>query len=425
MVRSTRRSTAFLLAAALAGCAKSSSPPPASSGHVPIDPSRPGDTDFAAALIVYDAATTAQRAGYAARNAGDTAAAQAYLADATAKFIEARAMFDTFATNWCGAAPAQGQTSIRCDNSAYLAGRCSYEIGTMSDLASDFQDAIARLDAMEATYPSSAMKDSAAYFDGRAHFQLKEWEPAKTQFLLSLSADPAGPWADNSQYYVGRCWFEEGFAFWNVVPHPAPGTAEYVTASADFTSAQAELGRVLSAYPTSPYVVNAEYYLGKTDLFFPYDTSAPTPNADRVSNLNTAIGWFGTVIANAGLFVASSHYERGQCHYDLAFEYAAGAVLDAGELSLALVDLKQVPPPGVYADNALSDAARCYVHLPSTTDATGTYCTSARAGDPAPASACAAYAALTNLVSSNAAYAASTYPATTQSYLSTYGCTCP
>jgi TolA-binding protein len=374
---------------------------------VPLDPSRPGDADFAAALSHYDTATRAQLAGYAAEKAGNAAEAQTQFGIASTEFGTARGLFDAFAPRWCGATPTAGQVSIRCDNAAYLGGRCSYEIGTLSKLAADFQDAVARLDAMEATYPTSALKDSASYFDGRAHFHLKEWELARAQLQLSLSLNPAGTFADNAQYYIGRTWYEQGYALVNVATLPSPGTPDYVTASTAFANAEAELTKVLTAFPASPYVVNARYYLGRTWLFRPYDSSVS--NAARVSNLNTAIGWFDQVIAGNGLFVASARFFRGRAHYDLAFELAAGTVLDAGQLAAALVDLKQVPPPDVYADNALYYVAKVYVHELVCSGGT----------DPAPASACAAYAELKTLQATDPLYATTPYLAKTQTYIQT------
>ncbi len=395
----------------------------------------PGDTLYAQALSHYDAATTAQGAGSAARRAGISSAALADFQASEGEFATARGLFDQLRLDpaLCGPSPV----SIHCDAAAYLAGRSSYEMGVDVQEAAavggpagtgaiEFQDAVARLDAMEADYPASAQRDRAAYFDGRARFHLAElgslatFAAAREQFQLSLAANPAGTYADNAQYYLGRCWYEDGLALVNVATRPTPGSPEYLAASADFQSSQTELEKVLSVYPGSPYTVNARYYLGKTFFERPYDNTVS--NAQRLANLNTAIGWFDQVIAANGLFVAGAHYWRGRCRYALAFELAvAPSPPDAGQLGLALLDLKQVPPPNTLADNALYYVARCYVNLPApaATDPTLAYCTADRAGDAPPASACAAYAALKALVATGGPYAGSPYPSRAQSYIQT------
>lgn len=406
----------------------------AANGLAPIDPSRPGDTLYAQALAHFDAGVVAQTTGFADRKAGNAAAAQGDFQTAQSEFTTARGLFDQLRNDpvLCGPTP----TSIRCDASAYYAGRASYELGTGADAlaalagtastaAASFQDAVARLDAATAAFPSSVVLDRMAYFDGRARFQLAQvglesYANARARFQASLAANAGGTYSDNAQYYLGRCWYEEGLKLVNVVPAPAPGSADYVAARADFQSAEAELGKVLASYPSSPYTVNARYYLGKTFYERPVDTSVS--NAERVANLNTAMGWFDQVIAANTIFVGGSHYWRGRCHYALAFQLAvAPSPPDPGQLGAALPDLKAVPPPDTYADNALYYVAKCYVNLPvsTATDPAGAYCTTDRAGDSPPASACAAYTALKALTTTNALYAGSPYLAKAQSYIQT------
>lgn len=403
---------------------------------VPIDPNRPGDALFAQALAHFDAGVTAQSTGIADRKSGNVTAAQADFQTAQTEFTTARGLIDQLRndTVLCGPSP----TSIRCDAAAYYGGRCSYEIGiganelaalagTASTSSTSFQDGVARLDAMEMAYPGSWMLDQAAYFDGRARFHLAQgatpldtYANARAQFQTALAASASGTYADNAQYYIGRCWYEEGFELVNVAVRPAPGSPDYMAASADFHDAEIELGKVLTNYATSSYAVNARYYLGKTFYERPYDSTVSF--AERIANLNAAIGWFDQVIAANDLFVAGAHYWRGRSRFALAFDLvAAPNPPDATELGAALLDLKQVPPPDAYADNALYYVAKCYVslHVPTTTDPTGAYCTVGRAGDSPPASACDAYTALKTLAATNALYAWSPYVTKTQTYIQT------
>ena len=440
MIATTTRLSAFAIFAVALGSSlscgtKGSGGGPPGNAFVPIDPNRPGDALYAQALAHFDAGVTAQSAGIADRKSGNATAAQSDFQAAQTEFTTARGLFDQLRndTVLCGPSP----TSIRCDAAAYYGGRCSYEIGiganelaalagTASTSSTSFQDAVARLDAMEAAYPGSWMLDQAAYFDGRARFHLAQgatpldtYANARAQFQTALAANASGTYAANAQYYIGRCWYEEAFKLVNAV-RPAPGSPDYVAASADFHDAEIELGKVLTNYGTSSYAVNARYYLGKTFYERPYDSTVS--NAQRIANLNAAIGWFDQVIAASGRFVPGSHYWRGRCHYALAFELVvAPNAPDAGQLGLALLDLKAVPPPDVYADNALYYVAKCYVHLPvvTTTDPAGAYCTVGRAGDSPPASACDAYTALKTLAATNALYAGSPYVATTQTYIQT------
>jgi len=79
----------------------------------------------------------------------------------------------------------------------------------------------------------------------------------------------------------------------------------------------------------------------------------------------------------------------------------------------SIADLKAVRGASVYRDNALHWTARAYLKF------VPPYCAAPRAGDAAPASACAARAALA------ADFPASGYVVQTDGYLSTAGCTCP
>ena len=430
---------AALAVASSLSCAAKTNGGATGGGFVPIDKNRPGDALFADALAHFNLGVSAQSAGFTERKLGNGATATTDFQTAQTEFTTAQGLFDQLKNDaaLCGPTP----TSIRCDAAGYYGGRCSYELGLASDelaaltgaastAVTSFQDAVTRLDAMKAAYPGSWMIDQASYFDGRARFHLAQakvvgftWADARAQFQASLAANAAGTYADNSQYYVGRCWFEDGLALVNVPVRPLPGSPDYVAATADFQNAEVELKKVLSSYPGSTYVVNARYYLGKTFYERPFD---PAALAGRIADLGTAIGWFDQVIAANGLFVGGAHYWRGRCHYALAFDLVTPpAPPDVTELGNALLDLKAVPATDVYADNALYFDVKSYMnlHVATATDATGSYCTAVRTPDAPPASACAANTALKTL------YPASPYVAKAASYISTFptvtACVCP
>ena len=410
-----RPALALALAALLAACSGGGAP--AEPQPPPIDLARPGDALYAEAVRHYDAAVLAEAQATSALQAGDAALAQQRLATAAAGYGLARATFDRL--------PAEFPASIRLDQAAYFAGRCSYELGMISGLAGDLLDARARLEAMIAAFPGSLLLDHARYVDGRAIFLLaslpapgadQTFAAARAAFLASLARAPRGTYADDAQYWLGRAWFEEGFALANVVPSPAPGTAEFAAAKADLQAAEAALAAVPASFPTSTLADNARYFLGQSYYMEPVDTTAG--RTERIARLRDAVASLSLVVGTSSPFAAGARYWRGKSHYALAFDLAVGLVKDQAELALAVADLPAVPPPSVYADNALYWLAKCFMHVePAPACAGG-------AAAP-PSSGCAALAALQLLVASDPSYAASTYPAQAVAYLSTHACTCP
>lgn len=368
---------------------------------IPIDPSRPDDALFAEALALYDAANAAAAEGRALA-ATDPAASAAKQALARQDYAAAQAKLD--------ALPVQFPTSIRLDNAAYLAGRCSYELGTIDGIPAEFQDAAGRLDAMQGAFPTSPFVDNAAYFDGRARFQLAEYPGARLQFQRSLAAAPTGIYADNAQYYLGRCDFELGLA---------------VVAAGDGTAARATLDLAeaeLSAVPaTSTSYDNAQYFLGRSHLEEPVNATvaftalAPAEAAARKANLEAAIAAFERALAvPAATYAGSAQYWLGRARYAHAFYYYASAGLDEADLAAAAAAFHAVPATSTYADNALHYLARTYVN------STWGFCIAARPSDPAPASACAVQAKLAS------EFPSSKYVSETATYLAaaTSPCIC-
>jgi TolA-binding protein len=405
----------LLVTTLLAGCSgagRGGEPKPP-----PIDTTRPGDALYAEGLARYGAAAQAVSQAEAARAAGDATLEQARLAEAATAYAQARALFDRL--------PGEFPASIRLDQAAYYAGRCSYELGLLSGLTADLADARTRLEAMIAAYPGSLLLDHALYVAGRAVFLLasgpaptpdQTFAAARAHLAASLARAPAGTYADDAQYWLGRAWFQEGFALANVVPSPLPGSPEFTAAKADLQAAEAELTKVPQRFPASLLVDNAWYYLGQSHYMEPVDTTLS--KAERIALLQAAVGDLSHVAGTASPFASGARYWRGKAHYGLAFVLAVGLVKDQAELALAIADLQAVPPPSVYADNALYWLAKAFMHVEPAPLCTG------GAATP-PGSGCSALAALQALVAGDQAYAASTYPAQTVAYLSTNGCTCP
>jgi hypothetical protein len=361
---------------------------------VPIDPNRPGDALFAEGLALYQQAETEQRAAYAARAAGDAASATAQLTASAADYGLAIAKFDQLRTD-VALCP---DVSIRCDNAAYLAGRSSYETGMIDgdlsaiaggDAALDAASQAAllaaqsRLDGMLADFPASALVDSAAYFDGRAHYELTlrfgvgTYADAELLFERSHAAAAAGTWSDNALYYDGRCEFELGAAI--VAPGVSTLTlADYDLARSLLDQAIAAEGLLLSRFATSSYRDNAAYYQGRAWFEKPTPDVAPgapagTSDAERIANLGQAVGALGGVVATPGSsYVPGARYWRGRAHYALWF-HQAGTVVNT-ELDLALADFHAVPATSTWRDNALSYAVKSDLHAFAPAAAHADYC---------------------------------------------------
>lgn len=387
---------------------------------VPIDPSRPGDSLFQEGLAHYQRADREQAAGLAARTTGDGAAAAGAFAAAVTDYALALETFDRL----LGDATLCPAPSIRCDNAAYLAGRSRYEAGMLQgDLAAlrgdgallvdserSLTDARSRLDAMLSAFPASSFVASAAYFDGRAHYEIARkfgvgsYAGAELLFERSFASDPNGTWSDNALYYDGRCEFELGHAL------VAAGTAGLTLADYDrsrllFDQAIGAESALLSRFATSTYRDNASYYLGRAWLEKPTPDVAPgapvgTPDAERISNLGRAVTALTSVVNTPSSSLGpGARYWRGRAHYNLWF-HQAGAVVGA-ELDLAVADFHAVPAASTWRDNALYYAVKSSVH----------------AGNVA--GACADFADLaTN-------FASSTYTSRAAGVLSAAAITCP
>ena len=296
--------------------------------------------------------------------------------------------------------------SIRCDRAAYLGGRSSYEIGSHLNDQAAFVDARARLDALLAAFPASPWGADAAYFAGRARFQLVTafgvgtYADAEPLFEASLRLAPAGTFADNALYYDGRCEFEQGLAL--VTPlAPAAGSLAFTQARGYFEQAIAALEPLPGRYPASTYRDNAAYYLGRTWYEKPCDTASAAGDAERLHNLAAAIAAFGPVVADAAsTYHPGARYWRGRA----AYARASHAGAPATDLADALADFHAVVPftASIWRDNALAYAVRTQV----------------RQG------ACAA--ACADLGTLRREYPASSYTASAEAYYSTNGCpTCP
>jgi len=390
----------------------------ACSGSRGGDPATPDEALFLDGLARYDAANALAAD---ARTLADPAGRAAREAEAVAAYASAGARFARLR--------AEHPTSIRVDNAAYLEGRCAYEIGTITGERARFEEAYQFLVDAAAAHPASPLLDAIEYFCGRALFRLAEVDAAAPgaataavratyalaleRFDRSLEAAAAGTWADNAAYYGGRCEFERGVLLLNPLEPgalpPAPGTSAWSEATAQLDAAEARLGAVPVS---SSYRDNARYYLGRSLFEEPADVSTA-----RTASLDAAVLAFDEVTAlPASSFADGARYWRGRSRYALAFWQGTGGSYAAEPLLLALGDLKTVGGASVYRDNALHWTARAYLQLSPPA------CATPRAGDPPPASACAARAALAALA---ALSPASPYVAQTDAYLVSAGCVCP
>jgi hypothetical protein len=414
-----------LVALLVAACGSPPAAQPAANGQpvVPVDPNRPGDALFSDALTIYRRAASEQTAAIAARTVGDAATALSDFAASQADYGLARDAFDRL-RNDPTLCPG---VSIRCDNAAYLAGRCSYEQGmTASDRAAlipdatllpvaeaSLADAESRLDRMLSDFPTSAFVDSADYFDGRARFELTlrfavgGYPSAEPFFAHAVAANPAGTWADNALYYDGRTEFEAGYGLVNAAVAAGtpltPASADYAAARGWFDQAIAALASVPVRYPASSYVDNAAYYRGRA--WFEKPTPGGTPDAERIANLGTAIDLLGTVVGMTSPFVPGAHYWRGRAHYALSFHRATQAEIDA-DLRLAIPDFHAVATTSPWRPHALEWAVKSWVRMADLPDACAEY------------AAMAAAWPLPNLYTSRAQTALTTW-------LTSSGLTCP
>jgi tetratricopeptide (TPR) repeat protein len=371
------------------------------------------ESHFQGALALYRQAEGETALGLAARTAGDVATAEADFTAAVGHYGQAR---DAFA-QLVGSAAWCPTVSNRCDNAAYLAGRSSYEIGMIQHdlglLALDpipfdtaAQGALAdgrdRLEAMLNAFPASGVVDNAAYFAGRARFELTNkygvgrYAEAEPLFARSRAANGAGTWADNALYYEGRCAFEEGLlqaaaeaAAVAALPiDPAdpgyaaalvPATAAYVQGRADFGRTVTAEGSLLSGFALSSYADNASYYLGRAWFERPTPDEEPgvTPgavsDAERMANLANAVTELSAVVATpTSTYADAARYWRGRARYAESFHPFATPD-KATRLPLAIGDFRAVAVGSTWRDNALLYAVKSQIRLADLTGACAEY----------------------------------------------------
>ena len=224
--------------------------------------------------------------------AADVTAAQALLGDAEQDF---RAAFD---------ADPQG---VFADNARYYVGRVLYEQGR-------YADAVTALASFEDDFPSSTYLDNARYYRGRALYAQGLYAEAIAVFEL-VRADTASFYADRATYYVARSHYE---------------TAKLSGLTTDYEAARAVFESLLATYPSSNYVDNTLYYLGRIDY-------AEGLYADAVARFESVLAAAPTPFEdNAQYFLGLSHYRMGQL---------VTARSD-------LVSLQTTYPSSLYVDNA-------------------------------------------------------------------------
>jgi TolA-binding protein len=371
----------FAALAALAGCGGSSPSTVDGQTIVPIDLNRPGDALFQEGLLLYRQAELER-----------VTAPAASIAD----YLAAQAKFDQLRND----PTLCPDPSIRCDNAAYLAGRASYEVGVIPtpNVQAPLQDARDRLDQMLADFPTSAWVDNAAYFDGRAHFELTNgfgvgsYADAELLFERSLASAPAGTYADNALYYDGRCEFELGLGkvaalnaalaaeaaaisggdVAGATAARADADAAYAASRSWFDQATSALVSLNTRFPASSYRDNASYYVGRS--WFEKPTPGTLPDPERVTNLGNAITSLGPDAADAASsYSPGAHYWRGRAHYALSFHRALQADKDA-ESTLARTDFHAVAAASNWRDNALYYAIKASIRLFDATAAHADYC---------------------------------------------------
>ena len=167
---------------------------------------------------------------------------------------------------------------------------------------------------MRTQHPTSPFVDQAAYFSGRARFNLLDYVAAAVDFDASLVADPVGLFADNASYFAGRARYEAGL----------------------LPEAQASLQAFETAFPNSVLIDNGRYYLGRS--FY------------NAGLLLESIPPFSRVSLTPGsIYEDNALYFTGRADYRLALFADAIAVFDTLEVT---------QPTSQYVDNALGWESR-------------------------------------------------------------------
>ena len=79
-----------------------------------------------------------------------------------------------------------------------LAAESWLRLGVLRYERNEFDSALAALTSFETNHTGSPLLTQAKYWKGMAHTARQDWDVAVGHFDAVLSADPSGPWADNS-----------------------------------------------------------------------------------------------------------------------------------------------------------------------------------------------------------------------------------
>jgi TolA-binding protein len=257
--------------------------------------------------------------------------------------------------------------STDLDRARYWHGRCSLGL-TPADHATARADFTAVIGMSSSTYV-----DNAYLWRGRSYYATAlasgsevsgDWTSALSDFTTVVAAFGKGSTAPEAQYWLGRTHFAKG----NLAK--GRGTVPGDTlAKAELASADIELKKQLSTYPTTPpngWIPDVSVYLGRTHFEqAAYATDKVAAYTVAVNDLLPLLGTSALIRDEANYWYGRALQELGLAHETTAPpDYAAAKTqLDAAVAQLQKFQGDVTLSTSKLADNASYWVGRCLFSL--------------------------------------------------------------
>jgi len=208
--------------------------------------------------------------------------------------------------------------SVFIDNAQYQIGKTYYD-------ELNYINAITEFNKLLTNYAGSTSAASAQYYKARSINELAlvatvpyTLAQARTEYLLLISAYPASIWVDNAQYRIGKSYYDE----------------------ANYAGAIVELNKLLTIYPASSYANEAQYYIGRS-----YHKQSNYVAARATYGLAIAYNPASILADNASYYSAYTYHDSTQCTSELtAMQAFVAAYPSSTFVASANAHINDLPP---------------------------------------------------------------------------------
>ena len=226
------------------------------------------------------------------------------------------------------------------DGAWFYRARCKFELGEIAAALADLQ-------TLMADFPDSSYRDNAQYWIGRLYLAQADFATAISEFQKVLDQYPDSFYRDSAQYYIGFTYEEQGDALTLAGDSAGAGSA--------YDAAVVAYQALVSGYPDSSFVDNAQYHIGRVRLTQGDFTAA---RAELQKVLDLYPGSFYEPAAQ--YYIGFAYEEEGRA---LQAAVLPGAATQFANARAAYLQFLTKYPTDGYADNAQYHLGRMELEL--------------------------------------------------------------